>query len=506
MSDTEPDTEIVPTRDHRQLQQLIARLSEGIILIDFDQTILWANEAALNLHGVTHQDDLGADVDAYRSRFRLTFRNNHPVKAGEHPIERVLTGEKPRDVVVDVSPVARPDATWVHAIRCVVITDPQGAPDYLVLVIEDQTERYEAEDRFESAFNANPAPALICRMSDLCFVRVNQGFLEMTGCAKEDVVGHSIYELDILGNVEDRGDAVKGLRRGETMTQREAMLSLPDGSSKGVIVAGQPIEVKDEACALFTFVDLEPRLRAEAALRHSEERFSKAFKSSPVASSVCAAHNFQFIEVNKTFLRLTGYTEEELVGRSPMDLALWQDSTAQKRFLTEIEGSDALAEQELQLRLRDGSILDCVIAGDVITVDDTRCVLVALRDITENKRSETELIAAIDAVLADTTWLSRGIIERLAGLRQSAKPSAAAAEFAALTDRERDVLGLICEGATDAAMAERLRLSRHTIRNHLSTLYRKIGVTHRGAAAVWARERGTTDLASARAHRQPKKG
>ena len=500
------DLPIHPKRDYRQLQQLISRLAEGIILVDFDQTILWANDAALKMHGVEQQEELGASIDEYRRRFRLTFRNNHPVKPGEHPIERVITGEKPRDVVVEISPTSRPEANWVHAIRCIVVTNADETPDYLVLVIEDQTERYEAEDRFESAFNANPAPALICRISDLCFVRVNQGFLTMTGCSKEDVVGHSIYELDILGKVEDRADALRKLKEGETISQCEATLSLPDGSSKGVIVAGQPIEVSDEACMLFTFVDLEPRLRAEAALRQGEERFSKAFKLSPVASSICSFDTFQFIEVNKAFLRLTGYPEEEIIGRSALELAMWKDSAAQQRLLNELKNTEGVSEQEIQLYARDGSVFDCMLAGDIITINDTKCILCVIQDITEQKRSEAELVSAIDTVLSDTSWFSRSIVERLAGLRQSAKTASARAELAALTDRERDVLGFVCEGYTDARIAEELRLSRHTIRNHLSSLYRKIGVTHRGGAVVWARERGTTDLASARSGTKPKKG
>ena len=495
-----------PTRDHRQLQQLISRLAEGIILVDFDQTIRWANEAALRMHGVEKQEELGASIDEYRRRFRLTYRNSHPVKPGEHPIERMITGEKARDVVVEISPSTSPEVSWVHAIRCIVVTNADETPDYLVVVIEDQTERYEAEDRFESAFNANPAPALICRISDLCFVRVNQGFLAMTGCSKEDVVGHSIYELDILSKVEDRADALRKLKEGETISQCEAAISLPDGSSKAVIVAGQPIEVSDEACMLFTFVDLEPRLRAEAALRQGEERFSKAFKLSPVASSICSFDTFQFIEVNKAFLRLTGYAEEDIIGRSALESAIWKDAAAQKRLLDELTNAEGVSEQEIEICARDGSVFDCVLAADIITINETKCILCVIQDITEQKRSEAELVAAIDTVLSDTSWFSRTIVERLAGLRQSARTWPAKAEFAALTDRERDVLGLVCEGYTDARMAEELRLSRHTIRNHLSSLYRKIGVTNRGGAVVWARQRGTTDLASARSGRKPKKG
>ena len=58
----------------------------------------------------------------------------------------------------------------------------------------------------------------------------------------------------------------------------EAELALPGGGTKLVIVAGQPIDMGDQPCMLFTFADLEPRRKAESALRHSEERFTRTFQ------------------------------------------------------------------------------------------------------------------------------------------------------------------------------------------------------------------------------------
>ena len=66
----------------------------------------------------------------------------------------------------------------------------------------------------------------------------------------------------------------------------------------------------------------------------------------------------------------------------------------------------------------------------------------------------------------------------------------AAIPFADLTDRERDVLDLIARGLTNAAIAERLVLSSKTVRNHISRIYSKLDVDHRGQAIVLAREAG----------------
>ena len=85
----------IPTQvgAHRHLQQIIAGLREGVILIQPDQRICWANEAALAMHGVKAREELGDTVQAFRSRFTLTYRNKHSLSEGDYPIERVVAGE-----------------------------------------------------------------------------------------------------------------------------------------------------------------------------------------------------------------------------------------------------------------------------------------------------------------------------------------------------------------------------------------------------------------------------
>ncbi len=90
--------------DHRQLQQLVAALNDGVILVEPDQTIAWANAAALAMHGVGSVEDLGATVSEYRKRFELSYRNRHRLPAGQYPMERVLAGEAFDEVVVEVAP------------------------------------------------------------------------------------------------------------------------------------------------------------------------------------------------------------------------------------------------------------------------------------------------------------------------------------------------------------------------------------------------------------------
>ena len=316
--------------DRRQLQQIIAGLTEGVILIEPDQRILWANEAALAMHGVDSLEGLGADTGEYRERFRLRYRNNHPLQEGQYPAERLVAGECFSDVVVEVFPAADEDTRWVHRVRGLVLTTPEDKPDCLVLILHDATEWASAEQRFEKTFNANPAPAVICRLSDYRYVKVNVGFLEMTGYARDQVIGRSVYELDVLDQAERRELAVERLGAGETIPQMEASLRVAEGGRKCVVVAGQPIEVGEEACMLFTFTDLEPRKKAEEALRKSEERFAKAFRMAPVPSLVLYGDDLQALDINQAFSETFGYQAEELLGESTVACGLWQDGGAER--------------------------------------------------------------------------------------------------------------------------------------------------------------------------------
>ncbi|SFA83493.1 PAS domain S-box-containing protein [Rhizobium sp. NFR07] len=480
------------TRDFRQVHQIVSGLKEGVILVDVEKNILWVNEAAIAMHGVKRSQDLGKTIMGYRERFTLKYRNNHSVADGEHPVDRAVANKDVVEATLEVRATDDADHSWMHAIRCFPVRNQEEGTDYIAWIIQDETRRYEAEDRFEAAFNANPAPAVICRLSDLRYVRVNPGFLEMTGYSRNDLVGRTTYEIDILAFAERRDEALERLNNGRTIPQMEALVPLPDKTVKSVIVAGEPIEVAGEPCMLFTFADLEPLKKSQTVLKQSEERFSKAFSLSPLPTVIVRADNLEVLEANTAFLRLMGAAEEHVVGRNPEQLELWLDNDVRKAVEKALKKDPKLRNIDFRLKSKDGALVDCLLSSEEIKIDDIDCIMMVIQDITDRKRSEEELMTAIEAVMTDTSWFSRGVVEKLAALRHTSNLSAviADARLSDLTEREQDVLSLICQGMNDTQMSERLKLSRNTVRNHVSSLYRKIGVNRRGAAILWAKERG----------------
>jgi PAS domain S-box-containing protein len=498
--------------DRSQLEQIIAGLTEGVILVEPDQTITYANEAALEMHGVRGLDELGRTVDEYRQNFVVRHHSSDLLDHGRYPIDRVVAGEAFDDVVVVVAHKTNQDRDRTHRIRSLVITDHAGNPDCLVLIVHDVSGQTEAEHRFERAFAANPAPALICRLADLRLVKVNDGFLELTGYMREDVLGRTVYEIDVLERAERRNLALERLGAGETIPQMEACLTVPsDLGGRQVVVAGQPIEVGEEPCMLFTFADLEPRRKAETALRQSEQRFAKAFCLAPVPTTISTADDHRLIEINEAFSRVLGYRAQDVVGYPADDIGLWVDDEERRRFEAELTKTGSVRDFEAHLRVKGGGEINCLVSAETITLGDRTCILCSFQDITARRRSEEELVKAIEAVMADASWFSRGVVEKLAALRHPPRPGQSPAQAAAgvadLTPREREVLTLVCQGKSDPEIATELKLARNTVRNHVASLYQKLGVNRRSALIVWARERGIgADGVAAKLPKTPKRG
>ncbi len=304
------------------LQQIIAALTEGIIIVEPDGRLCWADQTALSLHGVDTLAELGGTELGYIKRFQVAYLGGPPLPPEEYPIARLLRGDVIDRAMMEVTSRAS-GKRHVHETRTMALTDHEGRVDCLVLILDDETERFNAEERFERAFDANPAPAIIARLSDMRYVKVNHGFIELTGYLRGALIGHSMHEIDVLRGAEKRDLAVKRLHAGETIPQMEGCLLLADGREKTVLLGGQPLEIGDEACMLFTFADLHPRQQAQDALRQSEERFAKAFHMAPGPMAILALDGLRLLDVNDAFTTATGWRREEIVGRAEAEIGMW---------------------------------------------------------------------------------------------------------------------------------------------------------------------------------------
>ncbi len=141
---------------------------------------------------------------------------------------------------------------------------------------------------------------------------------------------------------------------------------------------------------------IEERRQAEEALRHSEERFIKAFHSSPAALCITRIEDGHFLDVNRSFLHLFGYERQEVIGHTSIDLNLYVNTEERVRLIQETVARQLLAEEgvrdrEVEARRKSGEIHTVLISSEALELDGKASILASITDITERKRSEEQL-------------------------------------------------------------------------------------------------------------------
>jgi len=164
------------------------------------------------------------------------------------------------------------------------------------------------------------------------------------------------------------------------------------GHSDSVLILKKPfdnIEVLQMAHALTKKWFLTQQ--AKSQLLNLEERFAKAFKSSPVPMSIQSLKNYRYLDVNDSFLQMTGYGRSQIVGKSSLDLNLWPDAVARKPLLDELREGKSLRNVEARVRARDGQEKLTLMSAELITLGDERFALISENDISQRLELESQL-------------------------------------------------------------------------------------------------------------------
>ncbi|MCW6037474.1 response regulator [Spirulina subsalsa FACHB-351] len=137
--------------------------------------------------------------------------------------------------------------------------------------------------------------------------------------------------------------------------------------------------------------EIRDRTLAELALRNSEEKFSKAFCSSPSAMGISTLKDGHLLEVNDSYEQMTGYDREEILGKNPLDLDLWVDLADRDWIVQELEQVGIVRNYETAYRRKSGEIRTALVSAELIDLNGETCVLVTSSDITERKQAEANL-------------------------------------------------------------------------------------------------------------------
>jgi PAS domain S-box-containing protein len=136
------------------------------------------------------------------------------------------------------------------------------------------------------------------------------------------------------------------------------------------------------------------RKRAELALREFEERFTTVFQSSPVAMSITAVMTTRYVDVNEMFLRSSGFSRDQVIGRTSEELQLFHDPADRERLVAEVLKHGFAYCMRMHFRMKAGEIRDGLISSQIIQLHGEPHLLSTIADVTEHQRIEDEVRSA----------------------------------------------------------------------------------------------------------------
>jgi PAS domain S-box-containing protein len=265
--------------------------------------------------------------------------------------------------------------------------------------LRDITERKQAEEalrKSEALFRSYFELAMVgCAISSLekDVVAVNDQFCRMVGYSRDELHHMTWTQLthpdDVADDVAQFNRVLAGEINAYTLDKRYIR---KDGREVFVTLSVRCVRHPDGSPDYFValVMDITERKSVEQALRESEEKFSKAFQSNPNGICITEMETGRYIEVNESFCKVFGYSHEEMIGHTALELGVWKNKADRERLIQPLLKGDVVRDFQMETRDRNNQMKILMVSAELIELGGEKCLVSMLHDITDRKRAEAE--------------------------------------------------------------------------------------------------------------------
>lgn len=444
------------------LKSILNNMGDAVIVADQNYKFLIFNPAAEKMFGTGASETQAAGWS--RSYGLYQPDEVTPFPPEELPMARAIRGEECRDVEVFVRHEQAPKGLWTR-VSGRPLRNAKGELSGGVIVCRDITERKK-----EDAFRAGQGRVLEMIARGTALAEVLASLVQLIEAQSEGMTC-SVLQLSEDGKYI-RSGAAPGLPEIYVKAVDGAPIGPKNGSCGTAMYLGRQVIVTDmldnplwedyrelavlsgqRACwstpifsgtgkVLGSFAmyyrqpqtpsGTEARLtevathiagiaiehqRAEAELRASEERFAKAFDANPHPMSLASLDDGRIIEVNESFVKLSGYKRSELIGWASLEI-VWEMPMTRGELIQQVRERGVVRDLEARIRTRRGAPRIVLLSSLMVEIGGQQCLLSVSNDITERRRAEEEvrLLQAITmdvAVAADLLAALEVVLQRV---------------------------------------------------------------------------------------------
>ncbi len=324
---------------------------------------------------MTHPDDLAADLEQFN---------------------RVLSGQI--DYYHMDKRFIRKDGkvVWTH-LSAGCVRKPDGRVDHYIAMVEDITgvkqaeaALRDAETRYRLLFEHSPDGILIIDPATARPLEFNETSHRQLGYSREEFSDLSIFDLEAAETPEETRSRIARVMQ-EGRADFETQQRTKQGEIRDVQVTAQITEILGQPVYHCIWRDITDSKRAVKALIKSEEKFRKAFYTSPDSVNINRLDDGMYVSINPGFTRITGYTEEDIIGKTSIECNVWENVEDRQRLVAGLKKDGEVVNLEATFRVKGGDVRYGLMSASIIDLDGVPHVLSMTRDITDRKRAEEAL-------------------------------------------------------------------------------------------------------------------
>ena len=258
---------------------------------------------------------------------------------------------------------------------------------------EKKVELQQAKLLKDATFFANifiNSPIGIYIVQDGKFVFMNPEFLRIGGYDEQELLGTDSLGIVLPEEREKVRRYAVEMLKGKSHSPYEHQVMTKNGDTRWIIETVTSIQFNGKRSVLGYFMDHTQHERAKEALALSEDKFHKAFRSSPTWFVISTLEDGFYVDVNEAFLHTTGYTKDEVLGRASSDLGIWADPNKRTEMVKMLQEKGVVRNLEVEFQMKSGEIRQVLWSAEAIDYGEEKCLIAVTRDITARHRAQQE--------------------------------------------------------------------------------------------------------------------
>jgi PAS domain S-box-containing protein len=390
-----------------QLTAFFESIDGAASLMDAEKKYVLFNKRFIDIHHRLSGKDpwVGEDVyDLFPEEIRTERRKM---------LDNVLNGKRE---TTDVDYVINGQRVCLLTSYIPVITGGKvtGICTYSVdLTKSKEAERkvLESEEKFRLSFMTSRDAFYIGTLDEGRIIDVNNSFSDLFGYTREESIGRTSTELKLYVYPDDRERMVAGLKANGNLKDLELICRTKDGESIIISITANVWQINNEQVIMAVIRDITESKRIEAQIKVSEEKFRLSFMTSHDAFYIGSVNRGNIIDVNDGFCDVFGYTREEAIGKSILDLNIYANPEDRAPIIAGLKKDGYVKDIELTCRKKSGELIFTSVSGNIFNMNNEQVSMGVIRDITEIKKTQAvikeqaETFEAIIENANESIWL-----------------------------------------------------------------------------------------------------